>query len=100
MPPSWRCQPAVFRDELNRMCSLLGAAAEEFGGEERDGQLVVARDGEASAGAAAGRAPDDVGERAVGLYEVEVGRREVFERVAEVADKRDALEEDLGQDHG
>src|ERR1044071_1351755 len=77
-----------------------GAAAEEFGGEERDGQFMMSGDGEAATCAAAGRAADDVGERAVGLYEVEVGRREVFQRVAEVADERDALEEDLGQDHG
>src|SRR5919199_1271041 len=78
----------------------LGAAlaAEEFGGEERDGQLVVACDGEAAARAAARGAPDDVRERAVGLYEVEVGGREVFERVAEIAHERHALEENFRQD--
>src|SRR5438105_1469593 len=78
-------------------CPDLLHAAEEFGGEERDGQLVVACDGEAAARAAARRAADDVGERAVRLYEVEVGGREVFERVAEVAHQRHALEEDFRQ---
>src|SRR3954470_10621665 len=75
-------------------------AAEEFGREEGDGQLVVARDGEASARAAARGSADDVCERAVRLYEVEVGGREVRERVADVAYERDALEEDFGQYHG
>lgn len=40
-------------------------AAEKFGGEERDGEFVMARDGEASARAAARGAADDVRERAV-----------------------------------
>jgi hypothetical protein len=80
--------------------ALARIAAEEFGGEERDGEFVVARDGEASARAAARGSADDVRERAVGLHEVEVRGREVRERVAEVSHERDALEEDFGQYHG
>src|SRR5947209_1611265 len=76
---------------------LLLRAAEEFGCEERNRQLMMTRDGEAAARTAARRTADDVRQWAIGLYEVEVGGREVFERVAEVSDERHAFEEDFRQ---
>src|SRR2546423_14435060 len=89
--------PGVAFGEVGQAWLLFRVAAQEFGGEEGDRKFVVAGDGEAAPRAAARGASDDVCEWAVGLYEVEVGGREVFERMAEVAHERHALEEDFRQ---
>jgi hypothetical protein len=59
-------------------------AAEQFGGEQWDGQFVMACDGEAASRAVCGRASDDVREWAIRLNKIEVGRRQVRERVAQI----------------
>lgn len=55
----------------------LGCIAENRGGQERDGQFMVARDGVATASAIGDGAAHDVGQRAIGLNEVEMGGGEI-----------------------
>src|SRR4029453_9124518 len=72
-------------------------ALREGGGEKRNEDLVVP--GQPVAAADTARRPlHDVRARPVGLDEVEVRGREVAERVPEVPDERDRLQEDLGKE--
>src|SRR5688572_31758398 len=70
----------------------------ERGGQQRNQQLVMARQREAAA-RSRGRPVDDIRERPVVPQEIQVHRRQAVERAAVVARDRDGLQEHLGQHH-
>ena len=75
-------------------------STDEFSRQQRDCELVVTGNGKAAAGAIRGGAPDNIGQWAVRLNEIEVGRGNVAEFVTEVAHQRDALQKYFRQSHG
>src|SRR5262245_22944038 len=78
---------------------LFETSTDDTSREQRNHQLVMTRQMEATPGAAGDRPPNDVRHRAVMLNEVEVGRGEILERVAEVADDGQGFQKDFRQGH-
>src|SRR3954469_432685 len=71
--------------------------ADQLGGEQGNGQLVMAGDRIATTCSTGGRTANHIGERAVGLNEIEVGGGDVVEWMSEIANQRHTLQKNFGK---